>query len=284
MEAAFGRGAAVRTLFEGADAPTDVALIVDLPGPEAVAFAAGLAPRFDLAFAFDNWPHPKGVVPSHLVLAALLYYRRLLAKNRATPPAPVAFVLDRDRLSPYVDDAGRFDNRWLAKIPDAAGFSALRVKRLLYVAPAGVTQELDDLNDDFVALHAAGIDVKLLPLSDLDREKSALVAPVRAGAPAAHSYHYGGSPLTHWWFWNHYGWRAPPTGLGATAPTGVSRGYEFVPRPRSTLFSSGAPGGPVVGRTRPRGFGTVTFHRRTEPSSSGGRSGSMGRGGTSFGG
>ena len=42
---------------------TDVALVLDLPGPEAVAVAAALAPCFDPVFVFDNWPHPLGVVP-----------------------------------------------------------------------------------------------------------------------------------------------------------------------------------------------------------------------------
>lgn len=38
-----------------------LALIVDLPGPEAVAFAAELSDTFDPVFLFDNWPHPRGV-------------------------------------------------------------------------------------------------------------------------------------------------------------------------------------------------------------------------------
>ena len=51
--------------------PNGVAVIVDLPGPDSVAFAAGAASLFTPIFAIDNWPHPRGVVPAHLTLAAV---------------------------------------------------------------------------------------------------------------------------------------------------------------------------------------------------------------------
>ena len=62
MEVAYRRGKALASLFKGNAAAAMV--VVDLAGPEAVAFAAGAASAFDPVFAFDNWPHPRGVVPS----------------------------------------------------------------------------------------------------------------------------------------------------------------------------------------------------------------------------
>jgi hypothetical protein len=43
----------------------------------------GGAGIFEPVFLFDNWPHPQGVVPSHLVLAAALHYQPLFLKARA---------------------------------------------------------------------------------------------------------------------------------------------------------------------------------------------------------
>ncbi len=277
MDAAYARGESVSSLFESAADAGDVALIVDLPGPESVAFAAGLAPRFDPVFAFDNWPHPRGVVPSHLALGAAAYYRRWFMAHRAAAGAPPAFVLDRSRLAPYVDDAGRFDNRYVARIPSAAQFALLGVKHVLYVAPAGDdVRELDDLNADFVALKAAGIDVKTLCVSDL-RESTveAAATPTRR-----HAYWYGGSPYTHWWFWRSYGWHAPPPGVRIDEPSGISRGFGYVPTARPTIFSYGTSAefhGP------PRGFGNVTYHEAS-PGATSGRSGSFGRSSFSSGG
>jgi hypothetical protein len=276
--AAFARGAAVDALFAEAGSPADVAIVSDLPGADSVAFAAGLAPRFDPVFAFDNWPHPRGVTPSHLTLASAAYYRSWFLARRAAAGAPPLFVLDRDRLAPYTDDAARFDNRYLARLPDAAALKALGVKHVLYVVPAGApVQELDDLNDAFLEFAAAGIDVKVLPLSDL-AEAPVAKAAAGGGTSSHRTYHYGGSPLMHYWFWRNYGWHAPSVGAPPAAAPSVSRGAAYSPEPRSTPFSARVPQAPSAagGRARPQGFGTVTFHQ--QQTTSGGRSGSFGRG------
>jgi hypothetical protein len=81
MEMAFGQGAALASLMD--DHAKDLAIIVDLSGPIAVAFAAGAASVLEPIFTFDNWPHPRGVVPAHLTLAAAAYYQPLFARARA---------------------------------------------------------------------------------------------------------------------------------------------------------------------------------------------------------
>jgi hypothetical protein len=146
------------------------ALVVDLDGQDSVAFAAGASSLFDPVFLFDNWPHPHGVVPAHLTLAAAAYYQPMLANAAQTGPrdSPAMFVLDRQRLNSYVDSAERFDNRWVARMPGVQALKGLGIKRLLYVCPTSTRLELDDLNDDFVADHAAGIAITLVDVTAID--------------------------------------------------------------------------------------------------------------------
>ena len=170
----------MRDVFKWAQANVDAlaavsgaAIVVDLDGQDAVAFAAGASSRFDPVFLFDNWPHPHGVVPAHLALAAAAYYQPMLsnaataAQNDPRPAAPM-FVLDRLRLATYTDSATQFDNRWVARMPGVQALRSMGITRLLYVGPAANAHELDDLNDDFVTDHAAGISITLVDVTSLD--------------------------------------------------------------------------------------------------------------------
>src|SRR5919109_4929347 len=75
MAEAFGRGEALRRdLLSQVTRAEETLFVADLPGPEAVAYGAGLASWADVVVNFDNWPHPHGVVRSHETLAAMLYY------------------------------------------------------------------------------------------------------------------------------------------------------------------------------------------------------------------
>lgn len=282
---AFDRGRAMAALFEGA-AAKGKALVVDLPGPLAVAFAAGLSEKLEPVFGFDGWPHPRGVVPSHLTLGSALYFTDLFektAKSRPTGAAPV-FVLDRARLSPYEDDSDKFDNRYVAVLPTADSLASLGVTQLLYVSADG-DKEADDIADDFVAYKKKNIDLRMVSTADFTADTSApaqKVAVAPRGASASYesnpNVYYGGSSGTHFWFWNTYGWGSPPR--PATRPVFVPVRPSYVPSPRTTPFSSTS-----GSRSRPSDFGRVTVH----PSPSGGkpagysRSGSWGRGGSLFG-
>ena len=117
MDAAYERGVAF-TKFARANGGKKAAVIVDLDGPAAVAFAAGASSAFDPVFLFDNWPHPRGVVPSHQTLAAAIYYQPLFAKARRSGAGrPPMFVVDRQRLAAYADETNQFDNRYFARMP-----------------------------------------------------------------------------------------------------------------------------------------------------------------------
>jgi len=310
MDQAFGRGRAMADVFGVAGAPDDVALVIDLPGPEAVALAAGLSVRFEPVWLFDNWPHPLGVVPSHLVLGAVLYYRSLLeesAGTRAVSPAagavdggsaegaarpvrpPPMFVLDSNRLAPYHDAADQFDNRYLARLPSAQALRAAGYRRVLYVRThdgvGAQLRELDDLNDDFVAYGQGGVDVRLVS-ADAFQLDAAL-------APAAPpSYVWGGSPYLHTYFWHSYGWStaspARPSYVGLARSFGSSAGADYRPVARPTMFSSRTVGGlSGVGKQRPSGFGLVSVRQSASgriTAVGAGRSGSFGRmGSSSFG-
>jgi hypothetical protein len=242
MDTAYRAGRGLASIFDGMR--VDAAIVVDLPGPQAIAFAAGLAPTFDPCFTFENWPHPRGVVPAHLALAAAAYYQPLFARTTTSrkQPGPPALVLDRARLASYTDDASQFDNRYAAKLPTVASLKELGVHRVLDVVPTGNDMvELDDLNEQLVAYVGAGIDVKLIAVTDFGLD------PGRTTQSADEPlYFYGSSAASHASFWPLYRWG--PAKAQSTTAANVSTGYIYVPRARTTPFSSAAV---------PTGFGLV---------------------------
>jgi hypothetical protein len=285
----FLRGQSILSLFKAVNTPADTAIILDLQGPSSVAVAAGLASGFEPVFIFDNWPHPLGVVPSHLTLGSAVYERPvfLRARRERAPTAPPVFVLDRDRLARYVDEESQFDNRYVAKLPTAENLRSLGIRHLLYVTPSKTElRELDDLNDDFVEYGKASIDVKVLPLTDLDTPAAAQGAT--ASAPPT-GFYYGGHPQTHLWFWHNYGWHVPTVSAPVSRPAlsslpDVSRGAAYRPALRPTIFSSRTLGtGSGVGKQKPSGFGRVAVRASKSTGAitgiRSGRSGSFGRAG-----
>ncbi len=262
MDTAYRSGKGLASLFEGLRPET--ALVVDLPGPQTIAFAAGLAGTFDPCFTFENWPHPRGVVRAHLVLGAAAYYQPLFAKTMASrkQPGPAALVLDRDRLAAYTDDASQFDNRYAAKLPTAAALKDLGVKNVLYVVPTkGDVAELDDLNEQLVAYVSAGLSVKAVAVTDFGPAAARPTTPAVPGQAAGDvPYYYGSDPETHQNFWVHYPWNpaAKPT---SRAAVGVSIGYSYTPRPRITPFSSSSTSSgsssTAAAAAAPTGFGYV---------------------------
>lgn len=281
MDAAYARGRSLASVFaallDAGGLPSDArtALVVDLPGPEAVAFAAGAASVFDPVFLFDNWPHPKGVARAHETLAAAAYYQPLFAKTRRAPwgKKPPMFVLDRHRLAPYTDESTQFDNRYVAKLPSpAASLAALDVQRVLYVVPstAAAARELDDLNDDFALYAASRIDVKALALDVFSSSPGVDAGSVPPKPPPASPakvdstsddllaesgwVYYGGTPASHHSFFLDYPWTKAPR--PASARLTSNRGAAYSPTPRKTPYSSGSPAGATT-KPRPTTFGTV---------------------------
>jgi hypothetical protein len=188
------RGRALGALLAQATMP--VVVVVDLVGEEAVAFAAGASSSLTPVFLFDNWPHPRGVVPSHRTLGAAVYYQPVFAKAKKErkPTAPPMYVLERGRLATYTDSASQFDNRYVAKLPSKVAPSGTKV---LYVVPtASALPELDDLNGLFLEWLKAGVEVRAL----------AADAFVVNGDTAV----FGGDPKIEAAFFGTYPWK-PPT-------------------------------------------------------------------------
>jgi hypothetical protein len=220
MDEDFGRGLALRQLFEQAGFPNDTAIVVDAPGARSVAIAAALADRFDPVFEFGNWPHPLGVVPAQDTLAASLFYLPIFESTRSMRAldAPPVFVLDSNRLLPYRDADKQFDNRYLAQIPSAEQLAQLGIHHVLYVNSDGQA-ELDDLNGALVDLCARGIDVKVAALSDFQRgdapePDAEHPAMAEDDAPSwvfdVDWFWYGGDAAWQVAFWEDYGWYHPP--------------------------------------------------------------------------
>ncbi|MDY7228790.1 hypothetical protein [Hyalangium rubrum] len=276
MDTAFRQGQALARLFEESEEVTRATVVmVDLPGPEAVAFAAGLSRSFEPVFTFDNWPHPRGLVPAHLTLGAALYYRPLLERTarRRSTSAPPVLVLDRNRLLPYTKPQTQFDNRYLARLPPAARLTEMGFKHVLYVAPGdGPLQELDDINEDFVSYREARLDVKSVAASDFQPAPSepSLVEDVVTTPYTSdvlpelqrRPFYFGGSPVSHSSFWMLYPWLRGATAPAMAAvpnplPPKTAGGHRYEPQRRATMFSlppSSASGAP---RPKPTGFAKV---------------------------
>lgn len=303
MDAAYAAGVSLSELIYSTEEPAKTLIIVDAPGPLAVAAAAGMAEVAEPAFFFDNWPHPAGVVPSDQTLAAVLYYAAELAQSREARPedAPLVLVLDANRLNPYNNESNRFDNRYVAGVPDVERLAELGIERVLYLTGSSAqTQESDDLNQAMVAWKEAGLPVDMLSIDAFGLDEEApppppeVVTATQSTEPQhyRHHYHYyGGSWLTHMYFFSYYGayryrerpryrhqsWyytRSPgvPAGaqsgalVDARAPAeGRLSRPTYTPATRQTRFSARYTGGRAgVGVSRPSGFGRVSV--RTDSS------------------
>lgn len=314
MRDAFGRGEALRTdLLSQVTKGEETFFIADLPGPEVVAFGAGLAGWADVIADFDNWPHPFGVVRSHETLAALLYYAAYVQERKEKLPAsaPGLLLLDSQRLEPYTDDGKQFDNRYVATVPPVDALRQRGIKHVLYIVPDRKQQhESDDLNDDFVAYRDANIQVAMLPLSDLQKKTEAVAQQAPDGSTRTvqeHRYYYGGGLESHLAFLLLYSFLAPrpmayypypgSVGMGGRTYTLGQTSRPSMPPPsyqptsRPTMFSGTRVGGASgVGRAKPSGFGRTTVRtsggrvtgigaRGSAARAPSGRSGSFGRGG-----
>lgn len=259
MTEAYARGRAVGEDFiRNAENARETALIVDLPGRDAVAFGAGVADAGRIVTTFDNFPHPLGVTPSHETLAAMLFYAGEVDAKQSSlnADAPPVFLLDSNRLANYTDADSQFDNRYLAKLPSREKLQERGVKNILYITPDRArTEELDDLNEDFVAYREAGMGVAMLPLSDFTPGETASNTGERR-------HHYGGHPMFLPFFFYSYPFYSPRAGYGRTG-NAVSRPPvtppRYTPAPRPTLFSGTRVGGASgIGRSKPTGFGRST--------------------------
>ena len=120
MEDVYDRGRALAEAFAAAGHPRDTALVIDLHGSRGGGGGGRRSPtHFAPVFTFDNWPHPRGVVPSHETLGR----RALLpavaaARGSAALDARAAGVrARRESAGAYRDEVAHFDNRYAVSLP-----------------------------------------------------------------------------------------------------------------------------------------------------------------------
>jgi hypothetical protein len=222
MTRAYAQGEAFINLLDADPRARYSAVVVDLQGPESVAFAAGASNKLDPVFLFDNWPHPRGVVPSHLTLAAAAYFQPLFASTRSVRPrrTPPIFVLDRRRLAAYADDASQFDNRHTARLPSTANLKELGITTLFYISPNAIDRlELDDLVDDFLAFQKASMGVFVLPATSIEGSSLDKLEPY-VSSPRVTPYSSGTASSSS-------AVRTRPTGFGVV-PVAVAVGTGVV--------------------------------------------------------
>jgi len=277
MREAFTRGETMRRdLLSQVDKGAETFFLVDLPGPEAVAFGAAMAGWADVLPSFDNWPHPRGVVRSHDTLAALLYYAAYVEEHKKPLPesAPGLLLLDSQRLAAYTDADNQFDNRYIATVPSATALQQRGVKNIMYIVPNREQKhESDDLNDDFVAFKDAKLKVVLFPLNDFRK----VVQPVARKAPdgTTHTvtetrYYYGGGLESHLGFLLLYSFLAPRPMLYYPPPMGYPYPYGSPPAPYPP--GGGVPPGggggwrsTTLGDVRPPGTAPPNYTPQSRP-------------------
>jgi hypothetical protein len=224
MKGAYGVGEAVARL---AGLRRGLAVLVDLPGPEAVAFAAGAADRFEPVLLLDNWPHPHGVVPSHMTLAALAYYQPRFASQKKDASRSPLFVLDRSRLNPYSEEVGRFDNRYYARMPKLSVLAKDGIRSLLYVVSSpSALPEPADLKLVLAPApagggsEAAGVQVQALALTDFASDPAS-AQPER--------FFYGGSARKDPSFQQDYAFGPRSAVEAQRAGSPATHEYGFLP-------------------------------------------------------
>ncbi len=314
MSDAYQRAEGLRTLIASSANANQTLIISDLPGPASLAVGAAMADTAALVPVFDNYPHPLGVVRAHETLGAMVYYAHEIEEKRSKlkENAPALMLLDSNRLAAYADQDNQFDNRYLAKVPPADQLKQRGIQQVIYLTKDQTqTQELDDINDDFVEWQKNGINVRMLRLSDFRPYDLPLTATnsatpsnstsTNSSSTVVRHYYYGGSPFSHWWFYDHYYYSRPAVmydygGRRLSPPPLNSRPTfdppSYRPQSRPTVFSASrvgtSPGATGVGRTKPSGFGRTSVRMGSDGRVTGvrsGRSGSYGRsGGGWFGG
>jgi hypothetical protein len=303
MNDCYQRTEGLRNLLSQTADANQTLIVCDLPGPASVAVGAAMADIAQVIPAFDNWPHPLGVVRSHETLAAMVYYAHEIEekKSKLADNAPVIILLDSTRLTPYTSEDNQFDNRYLAKLPTADQLKQRGIKQVLYLVKDQLqTQELDDLNEEFVDWQKNGLATRMLRLSDFQPFDEPVVASKSSatgtndGSTVTHRhYYYGGSPYSHWWFYSHYyystprqvvvvrGGRSVPLPRPTSGPSFNPPAYR--PASRPTMFSAARIGSSTgIGKTRPSGFGRTSVRVAQNGRVTGtrpGRSGSYGRSG-----
>jgi hypothetical protein len=140
------------------------AVIVDLPGPEAVATGLALARQgFRPVPLFNTAYHPLALVEVGTILRLLVAGAEELGGLYLSPEAPPAFLLDASRLKPTTPPSpGRFDNRWMVfpqDLPSASFLLSQNLHRVTVLQRLPDDQPGEDLAHALLRWQEAGIEI-----------------------------------------------------------------------------------------------------------------------------
>ena len=137
------------------------AIILDLPGPQAIGFGLALCRRgYRPVPLYNGAPGLNAAVPAARIVQTLDEAAKTLKQVALPPDAPPAFLLDSDRFAgSKVMSPGAFDNRWWAfpqDFPSANLLLSRGVRTVLLVQPtAGQPQQ--DLAHVLLRYQNAGV-------------------------------------------------------------------------------------------------------------------------------
>lgn len=186
-----GPGPSDPTSPASATAPVDVswvqdprartALVVDLPGAEAVRAGLELARRgYRPVPLFNTSVGPSSVVDAGAIASALATGAEELRQISLPSDAPPAFLLDSERARPLVKpEPGRYDNRWIVfpqDFPSANYLQAAGIGEALLVQrePA---PPADDLAHVLLRWQQGGVQILATDAKTRDRPRGLTIAP-----------------------------------------------------------------------------------------------------------
>ena len=123
------------------------AVIVDLPGPEAVATGLVLAERgWCPVPLFNGTSGPSPAIDVDVISRALFASADRVARVPLPPDAPPAFLLDARRLEGAPVGPGKYDNRWVAlpqDFPSGALLASRGIRSAVIVRRVGLSVRAD---------------------------------------------------------------------------------------------------------------------------------------------
>lgn len=151
------------------DSGGHAAIIVELPGVEAVQVGLALAERgFRPVPLFNGTQGPSPVIDLEPVIGALGAGAALLQRITLRPDAPPAFLLDSRRATTTgAREPGRYDNRWIAlpqDFPSAAFLASRGVKEVALILRGGTSPAVD-LSHVLFRWQQAGIRIRAIDLA-----------------------------------------------------------------------------------------------------------------------
>jgi hypothetical protein len=127
---------------------TDTAIIVDLPGADAVSMGVALAGHgFRPVPLFNGTSGRNEVIEVYPIVRALVAWARTMEARRLPPEAPPAFLLDSRRSEPPSPPGpGDYDNRWIVlpqDLPSGALLASRGIRFATVIRRGGLTIRTD---------------------------------------------------------------------------------------------------------------------------------------------